>query len=83
MKKILYIILFSISILSAAQKGPNRFMEEESISAAPKEDTGQSPIARNPGDPNDPVPIDDYIPLLLLTGVGLIFLIHRKKKPSL
>ena len=40
-------------------------------------------LANDPGNPGDPVPIDDYIPLLLITAVGII--VHagwRKRKQT-
>lgn len=84
MKKFIYIIIFSISILSFAQMGPNRFEESESVSAVPKEEVIQPPLASdNPGQPGDPTPIDDYLPLLVITAMGLIVYHQYRKRPSL
>lgn len=89
MKKLIYIILFIISILNFAQKPANRFEAEESATAVPKEevtsarnnleDPGES---NNGGNPGDIVPIDDYIPLLIITAVGLIIFSQYYKRPS-
>ena len=82
MKKLIYIILFSISILTFAQKPPNRFEAEEIATALPKEKVIESPIAKNPGDPGDPMPIDDYIPLLVITAIGLIIFNQKRFRQS-
>lgn len=84
MKKILYILLFSISILTFAQGGPNRFMEEESLNTDSSQDLpSEEPANFGIGNPAGPAPIDDYIPILVITAVGLIVLFSYKKKPSL
>ena len=35
--------------------------------------------ANSPGDPADPTPIDDYLPLLVIAGIGLIAWKVRKR----
>lgn len=83
MKKFIYIILFSISILTFAQKPPNRFMEEESVNAVSKEETTSAKMTLdNPGNVGDPLPINDYIPFLIITAMGLI-VFTKYRKPTL
>lgn len=89
MKKILYIVLFLISAFGYAQKGENPFGQTEYENVATKEDAGKDevPAAPDPtakdGNPADPQPIDDYIPLLLIAAVGIIAYHTYKKKASL
>ncbi len=52
----------------------NVFIEAESPSA---NDDYVAQVDSDPGDPN--VPIDDYIPFLLLAAVGLIYYTYRRK----
>lgn len=86
MKKILYIVLFFISAFGYAQKGDNPFGQTEYDNAAVKEDAGKDEVPAAPdvtakdGNPGDPQPIDDYIPLLIITAVGIIaYTAYRKK----
>lgn len=91
MKKILYIVLFFISVFGYAQKGENPFGQTEYENVATKEDAGKDEVPAAPdttakGDPSnpaDPQPIDDYIPLLLIAAVGIIAYHTYKKKASL
>ena len=98
MKKIRYILFLLISIFSFAQSGPNPFAEKESESAfnkpnATKDNETQvkDNTAFDPGggNPSDPVPIDNYIPLLIITAVGIMVYhtsqrknISAKKEPN-
>ena len=98
MKKIRYILFLLISIFSFAQSGPNPFAEKESESAfnkpnatkdnetQVKDNTAFDPGGGNPG---NPVPIDNYIPLLIITAVGIMVYhtsqrknISAKKEPN-
>lgn len=87
MKKIIYIVLFFFSQSWYSQQEYNRFLESENSDAVGKDETigdnvEQTPdvMAKGPGNPNQPAPIDDYIPLLLLAAVGLIaYTTYRKK----
>lgn len=74
------------SIAFAQEQSTNRFEEAEQEH---KTDYGQSAtskepeVAFDPGNPDgeDDLPVDDYIPLLLLTGVGIIvYTTYRKKQ---
>ena len=98
MKKIRYILFLLISFFSFAQSGPNPFAEKESESAfnkpnATKDNETQvkDNTAFDPGggNPSDPVPIDNYIPLLIITAVGIMVYhtsqrknISAKKEPN-
>lgn len=86
MKKTLYFLFLLVGLFAYAQSGPNPFAEKESESAfnkdgavkendkdIPQKDTGG-------GNPGDPVPIDNYIPILILTAVGIIVYQTRKEK---
>lgn len=98
MKKIRYILFLLISFFSFAQSGPNPFADKESESAfnkptatkdnetQVKDNTAFDPGGGNPG---NPVPIDNYIPLLIITAVGIMVYhtsqrknISAKKEPN-
>lgn len=86
MKKIITVLLVSIFCAGFAQELPrNRFEEPDHIYERP--DTGtnnaEPEVAYNPGNPGDPVPVDMYIPFLLLTAAGLIVYTARKKNNAL
>lgn len=88
MKKILYIILFFISVLGYSQQEANRFVESENADAITKDQTAGDLQQTEPGDsgggdPADPAPIDDYIPLLLVVAVGIIGYSGYRKRASL
>ena len=81
MKRILTVLLLTIFAFSYAQSD-NRFSEpddivEESPVAPPK---GEQEINRSPGNPGGRLPINDYIPVLILTAVGIIIYKNYKKK---
>ncbi len=63
----------------------NPFMESERDKTesasrnAPNENEGPE-VAYDPGNPSDPAPIDNYIPLLLMSAIGIIFYATYKKK---
>ncbi|KIA89133.1 hypothetical protein [Kaistella jeonii] len=90
MKKTLYFFFILISFVSYAQNGPNPFAEKESDNAfnrtnATKDNETQAnhDTAFDPGggNPGSSVPIDNYIPLLVITAVGIIvYNTHQKKK---
>lgn len=84
MKKIVYIVLLCFSVLNFAQTGSNLFEESEETSSGPEFDEPQTAVSTttNPGDPADPMPIDDYIPFLALTAMGIIVWTTFSKKSS-
>lgn len=80
--------MLSLSITGFAQQGPNRFDEESSRVVDNSNDqlvdgTKDEPAQSNPGNPGDIVPIDDYIPLLIMTALGIILYTTRKKRKLL
>ena len=91
MKKIRYILFLLISFFSFAQSGPNPFADKESESAfnkptatkdnetQVKDNTDFDPGGGNPG---NPVPIDNYIPLLIITAVG-IMVYHTSQRKNI
>ena len=89
MKKSLYIFFIFISLLSFAQNGPNPFADRDSEGAFNKDvavketETKANPensLDSGGGNPGDPTPIDDYLPLLLITAIGLFVFQVRKQK---
>lgn len=91
MKKYIYIFIIFISFGVTAQTQTNVFddtaemAEREEYTDAYSDVPEKEPeIAYGPGNPGeDPVPIDDYLPLLLVTAVGII--VHagwRKRKQT-
>ncbi len=88
MKKVLILFLFLVYGISFSQYAgnDNRFSQEESNTSSrdeikPYEPSNNTPQdTGGPGNPGDPQPIDDYIPLLMITALGTIAYITRKKK---
>lgn len=97
MRKILSFILICISLVVYSQ-AQNRFAEGDEqnlMSKSTPENSGEYPTQQyenpnaapaadgDPGNPGDVVPIDDYIPLLLIAAMGLIvYNTYRKKTLS-
>lgn len=84
-KNLVFTFLFLVTLVTA-QHSANRF-EDDSQSAFENTDreivkpnTEGPETAKNPGNPGDPVPINDYIPILILTAFGIIFYKTRKKR---
>lgn len=78
-------VVILINMATAQEAVQNRFEESEHSAAEYTEGktdaTAKGPVtAYGPGNPGEPVPVDDYIPLLLLTGVGIIFYTTYRKK---
>ena len=86
MKKNISLILLFLFTIVFSQHSENRF-DEEAASAFQNStesndnpiDTDEEPIG-GPGNPGGPVPIDDYIPLLVLTALGIIIYKTRKNR---
>lgn len=96
MRKSLAVLTIFLSVFLYSQGTNNRFSDEESQAKDQSEynssgkginygDTKDDIAAINAGDPNpgDPVPIDQYVGLLLLTAVGFMFYTVKKKKESI
>ncbi|MDQ0476854.1 hypothetical protein [Chryseobacterium sp. MDT2-18] len=82
MKKFAVLLLLMIGYFVQAQQESNPFLESEKTT----ESTGQGSTAEDPptlpGNPGgeDDLPIDDYLPALAITAVGIIVYTVRKKK---
>lgn len=80
MRKHIGILILLLSVLVGAQGSSNRFSVSQdedrapNVYEAPDTDIAAEPeVAAAPGPPgDDDLPIDDYIPLLLLIAAGLI-----------
>ena len=88
MRKFIYILMIFISLGIKAQTQNNIFddsaeMSERKDNSDVYADTPEKEpeIAKGPGNPGeDPAPIDDYIPVLLLVAMGIIAYQGYKKK---
>lgn len=86
MRKLLYIILIFFNVFVFAQKDSNPFADTEeqnntfNESAHNEQREGNEDVAsKGPGNPGDPVPIDGYLPVLLLAAGGMIVYYTRKR----
>ncbi|SEG50563.1 hypothetical protein SAMN05421847_2544 [Halpernia humi] len=90
MKKNFYIVLL-LSIFSFAQQpldhgfenSDNRFSKAENEQAANtkgKAKEGGGPIHTGPGNPGETLPIDNHIPLLLLSGIVFMVVLTLKQR---
>lgn len=80
----LYFILLGSSI--HAQYSENRFEQAEYSANTSEDGKAEAPpevAANSPGGPADPSPIDDYLPLLVIAGIGLIAWKVRKRGVSM
>ncbi len=86
----LYFIFFAMSV--PAQQTVNRFEQEEYAAAASENGLGkEEELQPSPPEdlnakccnPADPAPIDDYLPLLVIAGIGLIAWKVRKRGVTL
>ena len=86
MRKIIAFVILFISLVVNAQ-GANRFSETEDAASINAMESSSREMTQELDDENPPnpgpVPIDDYLPLLLITAVGII--VHagcRKRKQT-
>ena len=90
MKKYLSVLFIAFSAVTFAQFQDNLFEKEKAVKQPTSEisagsetqvaDNGESSI-EIPGNPGaEPVPIDDYIPVLLLSGFALVVYYQRRNK---
>lgn len=85
MKKLFFIILLLFQMVVYAQpSSDNPFAREDANQEANAEiSKNQVAASTEPGDPGETIPIDDYIPLLLIAAMGLIvYNTYRKKTLS-
>lgn len=82
MHKLFYIFLFFSGSLIQAQQEDNPFRAAESKDEIPSHDTGVDQPQAGPANPggDDDLPIDDYLPLLVITAVGIIVYTTQKKR---
>lgn len=86
MKRFLTFAFLCLISLVFAQPTINRFddnsqsaFENEAVETT-KETSESSEYGKGPGNPGDTVPIDEYIPLLVLTALGIIIYKTRKNR---
>ena len=84
MKRFFILLLISLFTGINAQETKNRFEESEKGGFERNIDHTNNQSSDNPqagpGNPGNTVPIDDYIPFLLITALGLIVYQVRKQK---
>ena len=86
MKSTLFLFIFFIGNILFAQQGDNRFSQSEKSNNGYEETHEATESALGgpnnpPGDDDpEPVPIDDYLPFLVITALGIIILATYKKK---
>lgn len=84
MRKVIVIFALIIVNFCCAQNPENRFSASEEQQILENSGEKEPHIAEAPGPPGgDDLPIDDYLPLLLVTAVGII--VHagwRKRKQT-
>lgn len=82
MHKLFYIFLFFSGSLIQAQQEDNPFRASESQDEMSNNDKGLDQPHAGPGNPGgeDDLPIDDYLPLLAITAVGIIIYTTQKKR---
>ncbi len=86
MKNAWFLLMFLGSIIVHAQKDENPFAESDKNSWAASDQKAEPEMANgDPGNPDGdddpvPVPIDDYIPVLVIVAAGMIMYTtyHRK-----
>ena len=84
MKRFFILILISVFSVVTAQQSKNRFEEGEHSgferNVDHTNDQKTDDPQPGPGNPGDPVPIDQYIPFMVLAAVGIIVYHTRQSK---
>lgn len=85
MKNILLLFFFCIGSGATAQQESNPFSSAERNNPSHQNEATTYETGASPGNPDDgydapPTPIDDYLPLLVLTAVGIIIYQTQKKR---
>lgn len=79
MKSIFFILLLSLSVSVHSQELDNRFHQEENVESS--EEVYSEEQNRGPGNPGEGiVPIDDHLPYLLVTALGIMAYATHKRK---
>ncbi|WP_157761441.1 hypothetical protein [Chryseobacterium camelliae] len=76
MKKLIIVIVMVFSGIAYAQQSDNPFVYDDI--AEEKAD----PVPGTPGDPVQPAPIDEHVPILFIAGIATIIL-HAKRKKTI
>lgn len=92
MKRFFLLLLLSFFSVAYSQQSKNRFDEEDRSSYEDRSVMGDRStenttdqqgevVQRGPGNPGDPVPIDVYLPVLLITAfVLIVYQAHKQKE---
>ncbi len=89
MKKLVFILPLFLFVTAFAQyaDSENRFQESEQRQKETTENNNSlsngaaAPMATgDPGNPGDPVPINNYIPFLVITAMGIMAYVAVKRK---
>lgn len=90
MKRFFILLLISLFTGINAQETKNRFEESEKggfernidhTNDQSSDNPQAGPGDGGPGNPGETAPIDDYLPLLLITALGLIvYQVHKQKQ---
>ena len=91
MKKFFLLLLLPYFSVVYSQQSTNRFDQEDRSEMENRSAMGDRSmqntneeegdvVQKGPGNPGEPVPIDGYIPLLLITAVGFIIYQTCKEK---
>ncbi len=60
------------------------YEQQQRVQAHDEYPQDPQPQGKGPGNPDDPVPINDYIPLLAFVAVGmLVYAVKRQRKTTL
>lgn len=76
MKKIIVMLMMLLSGYAFAQEDSDNLYVYETSSSGDEEEEGF------PGNPGDPAPIDQYVPLLLIVAASLVVVYANKKKTA-
>lgn len=88
MKKAFSILFFAILFIAKAQnsgiQSDNTFNKSERgiENANNTNANGFGEAGKGPGNPGDPLPINQYVPILILVGVALMTSVKYKKKTT-
>lgn len=83
MKKFRLVLLIFTGYFAQAQQEDNPFYKTEKAVDIPKEDPNKDGITAKRGNPpgDNDLPIDDYVPVLVFTAVGMIiYKTYQKRK---
>ena len=79
MKKIMITTVLGLVTMGMTKASPifqNNTTDQQTAAAYEQYQT----MGTDPGAPGDPAPIDDYIPALLIAGVGIVLYTANKRK---